>query len=129
MLCSAGEHIGRESVQTLIGVQGIVRVMNPAEQSMTLKDDLAGRIRVFNPIRAISRVINVGVEPFPAFEEVAVTSTADEDVIPGTEKGVSLFSSCRPELLCVACVLFSPDDLGSHRFKHQVFSFRVLDVV
>ena len=37
-------------------------------------------------------------------------------------KGESLHHTPLPEL-------FLPDDLGGHRFKYQVFSFRILDVV
>ena len=47
----------------------------------------------------------------------------------GQKKVSGFFCSRRPELLCVACVLYFPDDLGGHRFKHQFFSFRVLHVV
>ena len=36
-------------------------------------------------------------------------------MVEGTGKGVSFFCSSRTELLCV---LFLPDDLGGHRFKH-----------
>jgi hypothetical protein len=47
----------------------------------------------------IAHLIPVGVEPRAAFMEVAVTSTADVDVIPGTEEVSVIFgraglSSC-----------------------------------
>ena len=40
----------------------------------------------------IAHVIHVGVEPCAAFMEVAVTSTADVDVIPGTEEVSVIFA-------------------------------------
>ena len=36
---------------------------------------------------------------------------------------------CQFGLLCIASALFIPDDLGGHRFKHQFFSLRVLDII
>ena len=43
--------------------------------------------------------------------------------------GLGCLASRRPELPCVACVLFFPNDLSGHRFKHHFLSFLILDVV
>ena len=123
------QHIGRAAVEAGVSVGRIVRIPHPAEQPVTLKDDPTPRVGICNPIDPIPGVINVGVESRVVFKEVAVTSTADEVVIPGTEKGVGFFCSRRPELLCTACGLFFPNDLSGHRFKHHFLSFLILDVV
>jgi hypothetical protein len=47
----------------------------------------------------------------------------------GQKKVSGFFYSRRPELPCVACVLFFPNDLSGHRFKHHFLSFLILDVV
>ncbi|TKS63670.1 MAG: hypothetical protein EWM73_01198 [Nitrospira sp.] len=77
----AGEYIDRESIETLIGIQGIARVVNPAEQAVAVEDDLTIRIRIFNPIRAIPGVVVVGIEPRAALEEIVLASAADENVV------------------------------------------------
>ena len=62
------KRIGREPVQAQIGIQGIVRVVNPSEQAVILKDDLVLRIRIFNLVGPFPCVLTVRVESRCAWE-------------------------------------------------------------
>ncbi len=53
--------------------------MNPAEQAVAVEDDLSARIRIFNPIRPIPRIVVVRVEPGATFKAI-VARAADKNV-------------------------------------------------
>ena len=46
-----------------------------------IEDDLARGIGILDLINAIPDIIDVGVEPRPAFKQVVVASAADKDIV------------------------------------------------
>ena len=50
--------------------------MNPSEQAVAVENDLPAGIRIFDPIRPIPGIVEVGVEPCAAFEQIVVAGAA-----------------------------------------------------